>query len=162
MKRAATTGAHMTDQPGHMTTRHVRAPAEVAFRYLCDPIALGRWSLGCFETVPESGGASGLYTGRSLIDGGQGWFRIDPDPDRLLVDYLVGRPERLVRRISARVVPGAELDLPASTCLVSLIAWRSAATSDEGWERTKALHEAEIFLIAGQIERLAKASDEPP
>jgi hypothetical protein len=149
----------MAKSPGHMTTRHVHAPAEVAFRYLCDPIALGRWSLGCFETAADgSAKTPGLYTGRSLVDGGHAWFRIDADPARLLIDYLVGTPERLVRRISARVVPGAELDLPEATCLVSLTAWRSAAASDESWERTKALHEAEIILIAGQIERSASKS----
>jgi hypothetical protein len=135
-----------------MITRQVGAPAEAAFRYLCDPIALGRWSLGCFDTQPAE--EPGLYTGRSLIDGGQAWFRIESDSARLLIDYLVGAPDRLVRRISVRIVPGAELDLPAETCLVSLIAWRAAGMSDERWRRVQALHEAEIILIAGQIERL--------
>jgi hypothetical protein len=135
-----------------MTTRHVRATADAAFRYLCDPIALGRWSLGCFDTQPAE--EPGLYTGRSLIDGGQAWFRIDADPARLVIDYLVGKPERLVRRISARIVPGADLGFPAETCLVSLAAWRPADMSDESWRRLQALHEAEIILIAGQIENL--------
>ncbi|MGH6922159.1 MAG: hypothetical protein ACRED5_00165 [Propylenella sp.] len=141
----------MSGSRGHMTTWHVRATADAAFRYLCDPIALGHWSLGCFDTQPAE--EPGLYTGRSLIDGSQAWFRIDADPARLLIDYLVGAPDRLVRRISARIVPGAELSLPAETCLVSLIAWRPAGISDENWRRVQALHEAEIILIAGQIER---------
>ncbi len=146
----------MAGSLSHMTTRHVRATAEVAFRYLCDPIALGRWSLGCFDAAEEE---SGLYTGRSLIDGGRVWFRIDADRARLMIDYLVGTPDKLVRRISIRVVPGAELDLPATTCLVSLTAWRAAGTSNDDWGRTKALHEAEIILIAGQIEGIV---DKPP
>jgi hypothetical protein len=149
----------MARSPGHMTTRHVQAPSEVAFRYLCDPIALGRWSLGCFDTAEE---VSGLFTGRSLIDGGRVWFRIDADPSRLLIDYLVGTPDRLVRRISIRIVPGTELDLPAATCLVSLIAWRSGSASDDSWQRTQALHEAEIILIGGQIERIADAPPTSP
>ena len=141
----------MTDSPGHMTTRHVRAPAGAAFLYLSDPLTLGRWSLGCFDTEPA--GEAGLYAGRSLIDGGQTWFRIDADASRLVIDYLVGTPDTLVRRISARVIPGAELDLPQATCLVSLCAWRSAGMSDDRWRRLCTLHEAEIILIGEQIER---------
>jgi hypothetical protein len=148
----------MAKSPGHMTTRHVQASAALAFRYLCDPIALGRWSLGCFETK-EDPAAPGLFTGHSLIDGAQAWFRIDTDPARFLIDFLVGTPERLVRRISARIVPGEELALAEGGCLVSLIAWRAASASDAGWERTQALHEAEIILIAGQIESLAKDAE---
>jgi hypothetical protein len=147
----------MAKSPSHMTTRHVRAPAELAFRYLCDPLALGRWSLGCFETK-EDPAVPGLFTGRSLLDGGQAWFRIDADATRFLIDYLVGTPDQLVRRISARIVPGEELQLPEGGCLVSLIAWRAASASDDDWQRTQSLHEAEIILIAGQIESLAKDS----
>lgn len=143
----------MTQSPGHMTTRIVRAPADAAFRYLADPMALGRWSLGCFDVAPAE--APGLFKGRSLIDGGEGWFRIDADPARRVIDYLVGTPERLVRRISARVVPGADLGHPAGTCLVSLMAWRAADMDAERWERLAALHEAEIILLQGQIERAA-------
>ena len=143
----------MTEWPSHTTTRHVKAPAQAAFGYLSDPLALGRWSLGCFDTM--AAGEPGLYTGTSLVDGGQAWFRIDADRKRLLIDYRVGTPEKLVRRIAARIMPGEELGLPESTCLVSLIAWRTADMSDEKWQRLQALHEAEIILIAGQIERAA-------
>jgi len=54
-------------------------------------------------------------------------------------------------------MPGDELQLAEGGCLVSLIAWRAGTASDASWERTQALHEAEIILIAGQIENLAKA-----
>jgi hypothetical protein len=138
----------------HITTRQVAAGAEAAFRFLCDPLAAGRWSLGCFDT--EAAGEAGLHTGRSLIDGAQAWFRIDADPERLAVDFLVGTPDHLVRRISARVVPGEQLGYPVGSCLVSMIAWRTAGMSDEGWVRLQALHEAEIFLIAGQIEQAVR------
>lgn len=143
----------MSDAPGHMTTRQVEAPAEVAFRYLSDALALGRWSLGCFDTGPAE--EPGLYTGRSLINGGEAWFRIDADPERLVVDYLVGTPDRLARRISARVVPGPVLDLPETFCLVSLMAWRMVEMDDDRWRDLCALHEAEIVLIKGQIEQAA-------
>ena len=125
-----------------MCTRPRMSPSAT----LCDPIALGRWSLGCFDTTVEE---SGLASGRSLIDGGKAFFRIDADPARLLIDFLVGQPDRLVRRISIRIVPGAELDLPEASCLVSLIAWRSAAASDDNWQRTQTLHEAEILSDRG-------------
>lgn len=141
----------MSDASSHMTTQQVQAPAEVAFRYLSDGLALGRWSLGCFNTGPAE--EPGLYAGRSLIDGGQTWFRIDPDAERLVIDYLVGTPERLARRASVRVVPGAELDLSEEACLVSLMAWRTAGMDDDRWRRLCALHEAEIILIKGQIEQ---------
>ena len=140
----------MTASPGHIATRQVQAPADVAFRYLSDPLALGRWSLGCFDTRPAE--EPGLYAGRSLIDGSDAFFRIDADPERLVVDYLVGTPDSLVRRISARVVPGPTIDLPEAFCLVSLMAWRTAGMDDEHWARLCALHEAEIVLIKGQIE----------
>lgn len=140
----------MTDWPSHLTTRHVRAPAEAAFGYLSDPIALGRWSIGCFDTSAAE--EAGVYTGHSLIDGARAWFRIDADPVRLVIDYLVGKPDHFLRRISARVLPGEALGLAEATCIVSLTAWRPAGMGDDGWQRLKALHEAEIILIAGQIE----------
>ena len=146
----------MADSLSHIATRQVQAPAEVAFRYLSDPLAVGRWSLGCFDTEPA--GEAGLFTGRSLIDGSRGWFRIEADPQRLLIDYLVGPRERLVRRIFARVVPGGELGWSDATCLVSLCAWRPADMDDARWRGLAALHEAEIVLIQGQIAAAAEPS----
>ena len=140
----------MTSALGHMVTRHVHAPAALAFTYLSDPVKLGRWSLGCFDTALDE--ASGAYTGLSLFDGAQGWFRIDPDPQRLIVDYSVGTPDRLSRRISARVVDGATVGYADGTCLVMLTAWRPENMEPDRWERLCASHEAEIWLIKAQIE----------
>ena len=120
---------------------------------------LSRSGAGRWGALTQRRRSSGLYTGRSLIDGGKAWFRIDADPARLMIDYLVGTPTSWSAASRSAVVPGAELDLPATTCLVSLIAWRSAGTSNDDWGRTKALHEAEIILIAGQIEGIV---DKPP
>ena len=134
----------------HMVTQQIAASAEAAYAYLRDPVRLGRWSLGCFDTrATETGG---LFVGRSLFDGATGWFRIDADADRLEIDFLVGTPQNLQRRICARVVPGPALGYDAGTCLVTLIAWRPAGMDGERWTRLCALHEAEIFLIKGQIE----------
>ena len=140
----------MTMMHTHVTTQPVDAPAARAFAYLRDPINVGRWSLGCFGT--EATDRTGVYTGRSLFDGARGWFRIDADPARLIIDYLVGEPRNLMRRISARVVPGADLGYSAATCLITLTAWRPHDMGDERWARLCAAHEAEIFLIKSQIE----------
>ena len=136
----------------HAVTQRVNAPALRAFDFLRDPLALGRWSLGCFGTFPA--GDDGLHAGTSLFDGSQGWFRIEADQARLAIDYLVGPPDALRRRISARVVPGPELGYDPDICLVTLTAWRSAGMDDERWLRLCAAHEAEIFLIKGQIEAM--------
>lgn len=136
----------------HAVTQRVDTPAQRAFDFLRDPRALGRWSLGCFDTFAVDD--SGLHAGISLFDGSQGWFRIDADPARLTIDYLVGPPDALRRRISARAVPGPELGYDAGTCLVTLTAWRSASMGDERWQRLCASHEAEIFLIKSQIEQV--------
>jgi hypothetical protein len=141
----------------HVTTQPVDTPAARAFAYLHDPINVGRWSLGCFGT--EATDLPGVYTGRSLFGGVRRWFRIDSDPARFIIDYLVGEPKDLVRRISARVIPGSDLGYGEATCLITLTAWRPHDMSDERWTRLCAAHEAEIFLIKSQIEADALATD---
>jgi hypothetical protein len=138
----------MTTTLAHMTTQLVAAPVEAAFAYLRDPLKLGRWSLGCFDTAATE--TPGLYTGRSLFDGGVGWYRIDAAGS--VIDYLVGTPQHLVRRISVRIMPGAEFGYAAGTCLVTLIAWRPADMDAARWARLCAAHEVEILLIKSQIE----------
>ncbi len=92
-----------------------------AYAFLVDPAALGRWSLGCMDLVHVG---SGIYRGRSLFDGGEGWLSIDGDPQRLVIDYHVGTMDERVPRICARVVPGPVCGLAPSECYVSLLAWR--------------------------------------
>jgi hypothetical protein len=133
-----------------MVTRHLLAPAEHAYDYLSDPLKLGRWSLGCFETSLDE--ALGIHTGTSLFDGSQGWFQIDPEPNRMLIDYLVGMPDQLRCRISARVIPGGSVGYDDASCLVMLSAWRPESMDGDRWARLCAAHEAEIWLIKAQIE----------
>jgi hypothetical protein len=133
----------------HSVGRFVRAPAETAFGFLADPVAVGRWSLGCFDIAPDA--ATGLHRGRSLLDGSEGWLRVVGDPATGLIDYHVGAPGSLRPRIFARVVDGEALDRPGE-CLVILTAMRAAGMADARWARLKAFHEAEIWLIAAQIE----------
>jgi hypothetical protein len=136
--------------PSHSTTLRVDVAADAAFDFLADPVQLGRWSLGCFGT--EAAGEPGLYTGVSLYDGGRGWFRIDADRPRQIVDYHVGDVTSQVPRVSARVVPGPVCGLPRTACYVTLTAWRIHGMDDARWSRLCAAHEAEIWLIKSQIE----------
>lgn len=134
----------------HLATCHVLAPAEIAFAYLADPIKLGRWSLGCFDTTATD--TPDIYTGLSLFDGGRGWFKIKTEPFLRSIDYWVGTPDNLTHRISARVIDGSTLNYAPRTCLASLMAWRPADMPDDRWRRLYAAHEAEIWLIKAQIE----------
>jgi len=133
----------------HSATCRVGERAVTAFAFLSDPMALSRWSLGCMDLVDVG---DGVFMGRSLFDGGQGWLSIDADSRLLLVDYHVGDRERREPRISARVIPGPVCGLGDSVCTVTLTAWRSASMNDERWSRLCASHEAEIWLIKSQIE----------
>lgn len=143
----------MTDALCHSVTASVAAPAARAFAYLADPIALGRWSLGCMDTAPTR--TPGVFCGRSQFDGSEGFFSIDGDAARLCIDWSVGPSDRLVHRISARILPGPALGYGPQTCLVTLIAWRPADMGAARWTRLVAAHEAEIWLIKAQIEQLA-------
>jgi hypothetical protein len=140
----------MTTTLAHTTTQLVAAPAVAAFEFLRDPVRLGRWSLGCLDTAATD--TPGLYSGRSLFDGGTGWFRIDANAAMWNIDFLVGTPQRLVRRISARIIPGPDLGYADETCLITLAAWRPAEMDDARWTRLCAAHEVEILLIKAQIE----------
>ena len=148
--RPAPTQAKRIVTLSHAVTQSVDAPPARAFAYLRDPLALGRWALGCFDSAPTD--QENLYAGRSLFDGATGWFRIDADPVRLEIDYLVGTPDKLARRISARVMPGAELGYPEASCLVTLTAWRPAGMTASRWDQLCASHEVEILLIKAQLE----------
>jgi hypothetical protein len=135
----------------HACTALVEVAAEAAFAFLADPKALGGWALGCWGASVDD---AGRFHGRSLISGDETWGRIDADPARFVVDYLVGsRPDDFSRRISARVVPGPVTGRGENVCLVTLTAWRAAGMDDARWRQLVAAHEVEIFLIKGQLER---------
>ena len=83
---------------------------------------MGTGLLGCGRALRRRG------RGTSLFDGGETFARADVDPTRRIVDFEVGDdPARLVRRISARVVPGDDLGEPSTASLVLLTAWRTLA-----------------------------------
>jgi hypothetical protein len=127
------------------------APAD-AFAVLADGAALGSWALGSWEAAPVAGG-DGLLCGTSLFDGTASYVRADADATRLTVDFQVGSdPASLSRRISARVVPGADLGRGDGRCLVTLLAWRPADMTDERWEQLTASHDVEVLLLQARIE----------
>ncbi len=133
----------------HMICQRVDVPSSLAFDFLRNPTALGRWSLGCMNLQPVD---AGIWCGHSLFDGAPGWLTIDADRQRLLIDYHVGTLDRRQPRISVRVTPGPVCGLPDGCCLVTLSAWRTAEMSDERWSRLCATHDAEIWLIKAQAE----------
>ena len=137
----------------HCATIVCDAPADTAFAFLADPARLGSWALGCWnaEAVGEH-----VARGTSLFDQSTSYVQVEPDAERLVVDFSVGGDAAsLVRRISARVLPGHPLGYGADRCLVTVIAWRPADMTDERWERVVVSHAAEILLLRARIEARA-------
>ncbi len=134
----------------HSVTALIEAPADEVFDFLSDPVALGRWSLGCMRTQETD--LAGVWTGWSLFDGGQGYFEIVAHRELMLIDYRVGTLEHRQPRISARVVPGAVCGLPAGHSYATLTAWRPPAMPAGRWARLCTAHETEAWLIKEQIE----------
>ncbi len=134
----------------HAATARVDVPAETAFAYLGDGLRQTEWTLGSWdrEEVGEQ-----LFRGRSLFDGGEVYVRISSAPAELVVDYEVGpAPDQLRRVNSARVVPGETLGWPRSSCVVTLMKWRTPTQDDGLWERLCAAYDAEIHMIKGRLE----------
>jgi len=124
-------------------------PASVAWHFLHNGAALGRWALGSLHTTEV---APGVFRGVSMFDGGTVLIRPVAHEAVLTVDYHVGSDvERLVPRIAARVTPGPAVGRPESCCLVTLTAWRDAAMEDARWARLVACHEVEVLLIQSQL-----------
>ncbi|MGI9332111.1 MAG: hypothetical protein ACR2RL_03045 [Gammaproteobacteria bacterium] len=125
-------------------------PAADVFAFMSDPARMDLWSFGTFEIVRRD---DGLVEGRSLFDGATVFVRIDPAPDRWLIDYHVGdRADALTPRIFARISPGPLAGLDESACVLTLVAVRSATMSDERWERLVASHAFELQLLKSLIE----------
>lgn len=126
-------------------------PAPVAYRFLADGAALGRWALGCFDTRPAG---AGLWRGTSLFDGAPTLVRPVGDAKCLVVYYWIGPDRRsLAPRIMARVVPGSVVGRPRNRSIVTLLAWRDARMTDERWERLVACHEVEVRLVQALLAR---------
>jgi hypothetical protein len=137
----------------HITSLPCAVEPARALRFLADGRQLGRWALGCMNTVRV---ATGLYKGISLFDGSVGYVRPVLDQRLAQVDYWVGGDaHQLSPRITARVLPHR------AGCLVSLAAWRSETMSDARWARLIACHEAEIHLVQALLEHNRRPARRP-
>ena len=140
----------MSAGQSHITSAIVKQSADEVFAFMADPAKLNRWSFGTWKTEIAS---DGLVTGTSMFDGGEILVRIDADGERLSIDYKLGAdPAKLVPRITVRVVPGVNLGITASHCVLTFIAWRAATMDDDRWRRLTASHEFEVVLIKNLIE----------
>ncbi|MDH5539807.1 MAG: hypothetical protein OEY03_10400 [Rhizobacter sp.] len=134
----------------HAVARLCRTSVPDALALLSQAPGLAQWNLGLWRTREVK---LGLLSGESLFGGGSGLARVQIDAARGLIDYAVGADEQsLVPRIQARVQAGAELGHAPGTCVVTLLAWRTAGMDDSRWQRLMAAHEVEIELIRCQLE----------
>jgi hypothetical protein len=135
-------------------TALLAVPAAAAFDFMRDPPMVGCWSLGSRNAAPT--GSEGVFAGHSLFDGGQVFFEVSEDPERFIVDYLVGTLALRTPRISARVVRADVCGLEKDQCYVTLTAWRTAGMDDARWHQLCVAHEVEILLIKAQCEAKAR------
>ena len=55
--------------------------------------------------------------------------------------------------LASGVIPGGLLKAGDDKCVVTLLTWRLATQTDAEWEQFCCIHEAEMFLIKGLLER---------
>jgi hypothetical protein len=135
----------------HSSSVMVARPAATAFALMADGIEQGRWAWGSFARTEVS---PGLFKGRSVFTGKDTYVRLHVDRPRFVVDYDVGSaPEAMQFRNMSRVIPGGLLKIGDEKCVVTLVTWRLATQSDAEWEQFCCIHEAEMFLIRGLLER---------
>lgn len=141
----------MQDPFCHSSSVAVARPAEAAFTLMSDGLQQGRWAWG---SADRREAAPGLFLGTSVFTGQRKYVRLNADPARLLVDYEIGpSPDALSFRNMSRVIPGPVLGLAGGTSVVTLLTWRIASQSDADWTEFCCIHEAEMFLIRGLLER---------
>lgn len=141
----------MQDPFCHSSSIKVDRPAEIAFKIMSDGIEQGRWAWGSFDRKEIE---PGLTVGTSVFTGKQAYVRLHVDKAKLQVDYDVGPTiEALQFRNMSRVIPGHVLKLDPNCCVVTLLSWRLATQSDADWTQFGTIHEAEMFLIKGLLER---------
>lgn len=141
----------MQDPHCHSSSIAVACPAETAFEIMAEGLKQGQWTWGSFNRKEIE---PGLFLGRSVFTGNDTYVRLDADRARLLVDYEVGGAKETMRfRNSSRVIPGPVLGMGENECVVTLLTWRLATHTDAEWIQAGCIHEAEMFLIKGLLER---------
>ncbi len=143
----------MIDPHCHSASIAVAVPADVAFAFMADGVKQGDWAFGSWQRRALG---DGLFVGTSLITGQPTYVRIHADAGRRLIDYDVGlAADALEPRNSARILPGPVLGLAEDCCVITLMTWRHRRHDDATWMQIGTLHEAEMFVIKGLLERTA-------
>ena len=141
----------MQDPFCHSSSVMVARPAEAAFEIMADGIKQGHWAWGSADRREVE---PGLFLGRSIFTGRETYVRLNVDRPRLTVDYDVGPTKETMQfRNMSRVIPGALLKIGEERCVVTLLSWRLATQSDADWAQFGCIHEAEMFMIKGLVER---------
>jgi hypothetical protein len=141
----------MQDPHCHSSSIAIGCAAEAAFEIMANGLRQGQWALGSMNRREV---APGIFHGRSIFTGKDLYVRLKADRERLLVDYELGPSrEAMAFRHMSRVIPGPALKMGADTCVVTLLTWRLATQSDADWIALSTIHEAEMFLIKGLLER---------
>ncbi|MCM2557936.1 hypothetical protein NDQ41_04400 [Alcaligenes faecalis] len=131
----------------HQASRRIERSAKVVMDYMADLDALGRWSLGCFDTETVE---PGLVVGTSLFDGGQTHVSVEMLAEQGLIRYWVGSATQRTPRISAMVQP-----LDQNSCILIMLATRGADMDENRWLRLQRCHETELDLIQAQLHSAA-------
>ncbi len=138
------------DQYCCTASAEVLVPAAVAFAYMADGVRMGEWTLGSWNRRRIS---ERLFVGTSLFDNTETYVEVQQHRDLLLIDYAVGKsPQRLVRCVSTRIVPGELCGRGPESCLVTLMAWRLPDQSDDDWRRVYQSYAVELPMIKGRLE----------
>lgn len=141
----------MQDHHCHTSSIIVNVPAEKAFVIMSDGLRQGDWAWGSANRTEVE---PGLFVGTSVFSGKRTWVRLNADSARYQVDYDVGGSKEAMQfRNMSRVIPGDLLKIGADKCVVTLLTWRLATQTDAEWEQMSCVHEAEMFLIRGLLER---------
>jgi hypothetical protein len=111
---------------------------------------LGEWAIGCQQAREIR---RGLLLGHSNLSGGPLYVRIKADSARLLVTYQAGEtPGRLAPRVMARILGAPFVANEKTTCLLSLMAWRTADMDEARWRAIIRAHEQEVLIIRQRLE----------
>ncbi|WP_105425743.1 hypothetical protein [Neorhizobium tomejilense] len=141
----------MIDPHCHSSSIMVERPAAVAFELMSDGLKQGQWAWGSLNRTEVE---PGLFVGTSTFTGKQTFVRLHVDRHRFQVDYEVGAAKDAMQfRNMSRVIPGEFLRMGPDKCVVTLLTWRLETQTDAEWIQFGTIHEAEMFLIKGILER---------
>ncbi|CDZ53968.1 hypothetical protein [Neorhizobium galegae] len=141
----------MIDPHCHSSSILVERPAAAAFELMSDGLKQGQWAWGSLNRTEVE---PGLFVGTSTFTGKQTFVRLHIDRDRFQVDYEVGAAKDAMQfRNMSRVIPGELLRMGPDRCVVTLLTWRLETQTDAEWIQFGTIHEAEMFLIKGILER---------